>query len=165
MDPNIDNQQGSAVAPGIIANTADDSRAEMRMIFEPYDQDRPVPFNAVFDPESRCSVMPKGFLEQVQCLDEMIPMPAIHNSDNRPHERVGVFWQRISFEEQPDKTFPVTFCVVEDVDGDRSQIYIGRDTLPADDPAPSSLQEEGVPIGPVLSGKDKGQPCDSFLIA
>ena len=130
---------------------------EIEMWIKVIGQNR-VNFTAVYDPESRCSIMPRCFLEHIKCSDRMKSMPATHDANSRPHECIGSLRYRIRFVGTPGELYWVTFCIVEDVEQVMSAIYIGSETepplFPAELPASESREEDGEPIRPILTGRE-----------
>ncbi len=161
MDSNTDSHYLLA------ANGTDDVEAgssqtrEIEMSIKLITQDR-VRFTAVYDPNSRCSTMPKEFLEHIKCLHRMKSKTATHSFNSRPHQCVGIFEYFIRFVGIPGETYWVPFCIVENAEHAMSPIYIGRETKPPLFPgglsASESRQDYEKPMRPILAGGvDKGR--------
>ena len=156
MDSNADSQQSHAPNHTEGEGPAQQRGREVQMVLRHFKPGK-IDFTAVYDPECRCCIMPKAFLEHHKCLDEMESEPATHNSSSRPHDRLGTFDCVIRLAGRPCKTYSAKFCIIDGAEGDLSPIYVGRETTPPlslSDLSTSKRSQGGQkPIRPLLPGR------------
>ena len=167
MDSNTDAQQSPAPIETDGHKRKQQQRMKVPMWFVVPVQSRveKVESIALYDPDFRCCMMPKTFLERHNCLDKMKPNPATHDSNCGPHQRIGTFQCRFRPVGKPGKTYVATFCVIEDNKGEVQPIFVGQGTSEprslANALTSESTQEDEKSAGPILPGpKPKGLQRD-----
>lgn len=149
--PKADTGKVLPSAPTATAESAEVERREIFISFKPPGRARREP-KAVYEPRSQCCTMTKAYLEQIGCSDKMKAMPASHNSDFMPHQRVGVFNTRIRLADKPGGTYRTSFCIVE-CNSETASICVGEGILPhATLTTAEPAHRKGAPARPILAG-------------